>query len=66
MPERESLFAVDDRQWIKDWRSGMFSSRSRDSEGWPIEMYGVVEAWEKCLDALDQIEALTHKAVIDD
>lgn len=50
----ERLFP-DDRQWIEDWREGMFSSSSRDAAGWPIEMHGVVESWEKCLDALSKI-----------
>lgn len=49
----------DDRQWIEDWRAGMFSSTSRDAEGWPIEMHGVVLAWEQ---RMDQLESLLQAA----
>lgn len=63
--EPTTSFAADDREWIKDWRGGMFSSSSRDSEGWPIEMHGVVASWEKCLDALEAMEMLIHEAVTD-
>lgn len=34
-------------QWIKDWREGMFSSTSRDEEGWPIEMHGLAASYEE-------------------
>lgn len=53
----------EDRQWIVDWRGGMFSSSSRDEAGWPIEMHGVVASWEKCLDALEALNALRSNVV---
>ncbi len=65
MTDRRPLyrFATEDREWIADWRAGMFSSSSRDTEGWPIEMYAVVASWEKCLDALERIELIAGGAV---
>lgn len=48
---------AEDRGWIKNWRDGMFSSASRDPDGWPIEMHGVVEAWGEALDRLDALVA---------
>lgn len=43
-PEQRKI--ADDREWIKDWR---------DKHGWPIEMHGVVMAWEE---RLNEVEAL--------
>lgn len=49
---------AENRAWISDWRKGMFSSTSRDAEGWPIKMHGLVMALEDALDDLEMRDSL--------
>ena len=53
---RDEARRAADREWIKDWRNHQFDSGSRDAHGWPIEMHGVVEAWEISMIREEQLE----------
>lgn len=48
----------EDREWINNWRSGMYSSSSRDYDGWPMEMHGIVNRLEEYLDRLEKAETV--------
>lgn len=53
-------FIAENRQWIADWRAGLFTPANwarvgphRESGPWPVEMVGVVDDLEKALDLLE-------------
>lgn len=60
-PTREQI--EEDREWFQNWRDGMFSSTSRDKDGWPMEMHGLVARLEQYLDAWDAAPADAAEAV---
>jgi hypothetical protein len=50
------------REWIADWRAGLFDSNSRDEHGWPIEMHGIVADLESLLVRVEALERVAEAA----